>query len=252
MEPIIPIRNLDRDVFEIPQNGQNPIMHSAARVQIMSDVLKLNSIATVRYAVVFGDILVTPEPNTNCNVLVGFKEKDINKINFMSLNIVTKNLNQRFLLGTRHRMNYILTIDDYDSHKFEQIYAPFDEKWLKYTINENIKKKFKVNEEVKFGFLKKKKKDDTKDLTWGKGAFQHAKNIESGLVPLNTTQAIDIAEHFRIIIPNRKTLYKMLGNTRIMLYRPKRDKFYLVVGDALKNKIKKMVEKKRIINAYAP
>lgn len=251
MQLIIPLRNLDREVFQVPHNGQNPIMHPPARVQIMSDVLKLNPIATVKYAIVFGDILTTPEPTSNCNVLVGLKEKDVNKINAMSLNMVVQNLNKNFLLGTRHRMNYILTTEKYDSNKFDQIYAPFDEKWLKYIINEsNIKKKHKSLNESKH--LEDELKGREHDLTWGRVPFATAKKANFGVFPITLTQAVDLVNHFRTKMPNRKKRYKMLGNTGIMLYRPGKERFYLVKGEQLKKKIDRILLKDKMRKIYAP
>ncbi len=254
MQIIIPFRNLDRDVFQIPQDGQNPIMHPQGRVQIMSDVLKLNSIANVRYAIVFGDILISPESTTNCNVLVGLREKDVNKINSMSLNLVIQNMNKNFLLGTRHRMNYILTTEKYDSKNFEQIYAPFDEKWLKYMVTDsndsNVKKKNKFLAEKRH--LEDELKGREHDLTWGKVPFASAKKANAGIWPVTLTQAVDLVSHFRTKMPNRKTRYKMLGNTGIMLYRPGKNRFYLAKGDAIRKKIERIVLKHKMRKIYAP
>lgn len=247
MNVIIPPDVLDQNLFTFPPQGI-PVLQAQAKLQIGSGVARIHSICPTEYCVIFGESLSSPAKDSTVHVLVGVDNKKINRINANSLNIVLDELNKKRILGTQHPINFIITTDRLDKSKFDQLYAPLDDEWLKYFLYEQterrtvdkrpylrkiIKPADRKNQNIVPDIYKKKS-----DLNFGASVLNAAKKANQGTWPISLAQAKCIADNYNAELPKRKSPYKMLGNTQIMLYRPSKNKFLLLKGDVLINKAK--------------
>lgn len=233
---VIPQTNLDDTLFQKP-DFEPPRLQQQAKVHILSGLARISSVCPTEYAVIFGKCLRDSDPNSKVNILVGLESRYCNKIKEASLNLVLAELNNKYVAGTTHPINFILTKEKYNKNEFDQLYAPIDDKWLRYVFTDEYRKpKLKTISEKK-----NDKSEDFHDVTIGKSPLNAAKASEFGIWPITIGQAQDITNHFKSNLPKRGKYYKMLGNTKIMLYRPKRDKFYLIKGENLHKKIEKKI-----------
>ena len=234
---VIPQDKLDPTLFQTP-DLEPPKLQQQAKVHILSGIQRIASVVPTTYGVIFGKCLRENDPTTLVNVLVGVDEKFCNRIKENSLNLVLAELNDKYVAGTQHPINFIITKEPYDKEEFDQLYVPIDDEWLVYNLTESYRK-------PKRKTLREKKNDkpdtDLHDLTVGLGPLNAARKSEFGLYPITAAQAKDIADHFQTHLPKRGKYYKMLGNTKIMMYRPKRNKFLLVKGENLHKKIEKKI-----------
>jgi len=232
---LIPRYNLDPVLFDIPDMGQ-PRLNGQCKVHVLSGVARISSVCPTEWAVIFGKCLTEPDQTTFVNVLVGLDNDRMNKINSMSLNMIIRDLNDKYVVGTRHPIRYILTTEPLKKEEFDQLYAPLDDRWLKYIIRDQYN-----TPKITPVFLEKKNEPEENSLTTGKVPFIAAKEANSGVWPITIGQAQDLVDHFKTNMPKRGSYIKMLGNTKVMLYRPKRDKFFLLKGEALEKKVKKKI-----------
>lgn len=252
MNAIIPTNTLDPELFSFPFQT-SPVLNTQPKIQILSGVARIASICPTKYCVVFGECLSNPERNTIVNVLVGLEDNRINRINSSSLNLVLQELNDKFLLGTQHKVNFMLTTDNLDTTQFDQLYAPLDDKWLKYvmveqTAQRTVDRRPYLNKIIKPSNNKNqsivpdiyKKKDNIK---FGKSKLEAAKKANGGIWRISLAQAKEIAEHYNTKLPTRVDPSKKLGNTGIMMYRPEKQTIFLLKGEALQRKTKQNIAK---------
>jgi len=263
MKPIVPSSQLDPDLFQTHEHS-TPTLYPYAKTQIMSGLARIQSITSTNFMILYGPSLTSPEKTLPVYVLIGLKPKRVNDINVMSLNILLKGLNDNMLGSTQHPLKFFLTMDEYDLSRFDQAYAPLDDKWLKYVMNERNDGPAGANSAIKSAIDRKEfsgrtsssgsvradlYKPNFDDMTVGKKAFLNAHTAEQGLWNITIGQAKDILEHFNTTLPKRPEPFKMLGNTGIMVYRPAKDKFLLLKGESFVNKAHKAIEKDKFRSA---
>ena len=248
---IVPTSNLDPELFEFPQ-ASTPKLQIYARTQILSGLARVQSIVNTDFCIIYGPALASPDKKATINVLIGIDEDRVNRINTMSLNILLKDLNNQVAGSTQHPLAFFLTTDEYSVKNLEQAYAPIDDKWLKYVLNERNDGAGKRNTAIRHawerdditsmsnnrGSIKPDLyKANMDDMTVGKKPFIAAHNADSGIWNITSGQAIDILNHFNAQVPTSDSPYKMLGNTGIMLHRPDKHTFRLLKGEILQNKV---------------
>lgn len=252
---------LDPLLFDYRSGETQPILNPLVQKQIQMGLGKMFHVVPVKWCVLTGDALRTEDRNSILKVVVGINDKDINeyqsKYMINALQAVIKRLNgdESRAIGTQHPIQYVVTTKQYSDIKFKDAYALLDDRWLKTSYRPTVQEKIEVKRptyrrqymQTIFRGLDRKKSDyipdiyQTKktDVLHAKVPFEAAKRSQSGMWRISKTQALEIGKHFHLThLPKRRKPYKMLGNTGIMLFRPKRNVFFLIKGPYTK-KIKK-------------
>lgn len=256
MKPIVPSSQLDPELFQFPEHS-TPKLQNYARTQIMSGLARIAGVASTDFCIIHGPALASPEKTTPVYVLIGLQAKRVNDINTMSLNMLLKDLNDKFVGNTQHPLKFLITTDGYKLDRFDQAYAPLDDKWLKYVFNENrndgasgansaIRHAYERDDLNSTSERPDLYKANADDMTVGKNQFLAAHTADQGLWNITIGQASDILDHFNADMPKTPAPFKMLGNTGIMLYRPAKDKFYLLKGKSFTDKAHRAIAKLKL------
>ena len=128
----IPRDTLDPKVFSFPENGQ-PVLQTAVKKQIMTDLTKIDNIIPVKNFYIIGSIL-TKRWNDDSDIDVNVEIEDRGKEDEQFSEIVmriTKKMNGKLATGTSHPINYYVMREEYDVDKTDGAYDVMNHKWLK-------------------------------------------------------------------------------------------------------------------------
>ncbi len=243
---------LDPLLFDYRGGETQPILNPLVQKQIQMGLGNVFRVAPVRWCVLTGDALRTPHRDSVIKVVIGIKDGDITggdtKYMIRALQSIIDKLNgdDSRALGTQHPVRYIVTTRQYKDIKFRDAYALLDDRWLRCSFNP-LQEKIQVKRPTSrrqymqsiFRGLDRKNPNFIPDIyqtheteiLHSKVPFETAKRSTSGIWKISRYQALEIAKHFHLThLPRRPKPYKMLGNTRIMMFRPKADLFFLIKG----------------------
>lgn len=247
--------NLDPLLFDYLAGREHPMVNALAKKQIMMDIGSIFAYIPVKWCVLTGDALKYSGETTELKVVVGVDDQVLlqpeGQFIQKGVNAVLGKLNQpRLINGTRHPVKYLITTKPYTSYKFKDAYAFMDDRWLSSSyqvVSEKIQVKRPTSRRQYmmnvFRGLDRKNPDlipdiyQTKksELLHAKIPIERAKNSDTGIWRISRLQALEIARHYHLShLPKRLKPFKMLGNTRVMLFRPKKNVFFLLKGPYVK------------------
>lgn len=253
--------DLDPLLFDYRGAETQPILNPLAQKQFQMALGEICRVVPVRWCVLTGDALRTGDPNSEIKVIIGVREQDFQGMSsrymFTTLSKIIQRLNaaDSRVQGTTHPVRYIIVSKKYDDFKFRDAYALLDDRWLKCSYEPPVTEKIQVKRPLSkrqymqgiFRGLNRKNpdyipdiyKDADVEVVHAKIPLEAAKRNKSGMWRLSRYQATEIAKKYHLThLPKRRKPYKMLGNTGIMLFRPGKEKFFLIKGSYVK-KIKK-------------
>lgn len=242
---------LDPLLFDYRGGEAQPILNPLVQKQIQMGLGEVSRAVPVRWCVLTGDALRTSYRDSQLKVIIGIKDSDIDsqrcKYMITALQSIIDRLNNDSrALGTQHPIKYIVTTKLYSDIKFRDAYALLDDRWLKssYTpLQEKIQVKrptsrrqymqsiFRGLERKNPNYIPDIYQSKNTEITHSKIPFEAAKQSSNGIWRISRYQALEIAKHFHLThLPKRPKPFKMLGNTHIMMFRPKSDLFFLIKG----------------------
>jgi hypothetical protein len=135
--PISP-NALDPRVWYFLPEGEDPKLQPAVKTQILNDIDKINSAEQegVKKRVwdyfIVGPVLKKGSSNKcSINVIVQINPTNLSDmLKEVILNRI-KDINGRLATGTLHPIHYIPTIRNLDKDRYDAVYHPFTEKWIK-------------------------------------------------------------------------------------------------------------------------
>ena len=134
----IPPDSLDPRAWYFPPGGGDPILQSAIKQQIIQDIDRINS-AEQQYVKtrVWNYFIVGPIVKENsskyCSINIIVQINKTNLDDMLKEHILNriKDINGRLATGSLHPIHYIPTIRKFDKDRYDAVYHPFTEKWIK-------------------------------------------------------------------------------------------------------------------------
>jgi hypothetical protein len=252
---------LDPLLFDYRGPETQPILNPLAQKQFQMALGEICRVVPTRWCILTGDALRSSNPQSLLKVVIGIKEQDFQGANsgymFTVLGKILAKLNnsETYVQGTQHPVKYIIVSNKYDDYNFRDAYALLDDRWLKCSYTPPMIEKIEIKRPTNkrqymqniFRGLNRKNPDYIPDIykktqyetTHAKIPLEAAKRGTSGMWRLSRFQAMEIARKYHLThLPKKRKPYKMLGNTGVMLFRPGKEKFFLIKGPYTK-KIKK-------------
>jgi len=253
--------DLDPLLFDYRGGETQPILNPLAQKQFQMALGEISRVVPVRWCVLAGDALRTGDRNSEIKVIIGVREQDFQgvaaKYMFSTLAKIINKLNDpdSRVQGTMHPVKYVVVSKKYQEFNFRDAYALLDDRWLKCSYEPPMMEKIQVKRPLSkrqymqsiFRGLNRKNpdyipdiyKDAEVEVTHAKIPLEAAKRSSSGMWRLTRYQATEVAKKYHLThLPKRRKPYKMLGNTGVMMFRPGKEKFFLIKGPYVK-KIKK-------------
>ena len=251
---------LDPALFKYEVGASQPTLHPKVRTQIYDDLSQVIRVVPVTWMVLTGPALQSNNPTAPLRVIIGIENAFQNFGHYNTyvgrIQNLDNDLNKdSYVKNTKHPLQYVLTTKSYYDFNFADAYAFMDDKWLSTSFKSPVTEKIEVERPTSrraymknlFRSTHRKNKDlipdlyQTKktDLQFSITPFKLAKERDRGMWKLTRGQAMELAKHFHLAhLPKRAKPFKMLGNTGIMMFRPAREKFFLLKGPVA-DKIKK-------------
>lgn len=243
---------LDPLLFD-PRSGETqPILNPLVQKQIQMGLGEIFRVVPVKWCILTGDALRTPYKDSLLKIVVGIDDMNLagreTKYMITALQYIMSKLNNDSIaIGTQHPVKYILTTKKFKDVDFRDAYALLDDRWLKCSYRPPVIEKVQVKRPTSrrqymrslFRGLDRKNPDYIPDIYKAKESeilhskvpFESAKRSSSGMWRISRYQAMEIARHFHLThLPKKIKPYKMLGNTGIMMFRPKKNVFFLIKG----------------------
>lgn len=244
---------LDPLLFDIKPGGVQPVLNPLAQKQIQMALGTISRVVIVKWCILTGDALRSGNPASELKVVIGINDHDLKNAQSGFLiktmrNILGKlNDSDSRVQGTQHPISYIITSKSFKDIKLRDAYALLDDRWLKSSYIAPVVEKVQVKRPLSrrqymkniFRGLDRKNSDYIPDIykttnieiSHAKIPFEAAKRSKSGMWRISKYQALELAKHFHLThLPKRRKPFKMLGNTGIMIFRPHKNKLFLVKG----------------------
>lgn len=135
-DPISP-NSLDPRVWYFLPGGGDPKLQPEVKTQILNDIEQINSIGLEGNKRVWDYFMVGPALDENssprCSINIVVQISTANLSDMLKEHILNKikEINGRLATGTLHPIHYIPTIRKFDKDKYDAVYHPFTEKWIK-------------------------------------------------------------------------------------------------------------------------
>lgn len=246
--------NLNPMLFDYMYNSGQPTLNPLAQKQFQMALGEISRVMPVKWCVVGGDALRTDSPQAKIKIYIGVSERDLSNvldkkymITLLTRTLNRLNSNEPKALGTTNPVEYIVTFKPYTEIQLRDAYALLDNRWLKCSYVPVVSEKRQVKRPTSkrqymqniFRGIERRHPDYIPDIykdaqfnvTHAKVSLDAAKRSVSGFWRISRLQALEVAKKYHLThLPKRRKPYKMLGNTGIMLFRPKKQTFFLIKG----------------------
>lgn len=134
--PISP-NSLDPRIWYFLPGGGDPKLQPEVKTQILNDINQINSVEQEGAKRVWDYFMVGPaldeksSPRCSINIVVQINTANLSDmLKELILNRI-KDINGRLATGSLHPIHYIPTIREFNKDRYDAVYHPFTEKWIK-------------------------------------------------------------------------------------------------------------------------
>jgi len=134
--PVSP-NSLDPRIWYFLSGGGDPKLQPEVKTQILNDINQINSAEQEGARRVWDYFMVGPalskESSDKCsiNIIVQINPTNLSDVLKERILQTIKDINGRLATGSLHPIHYIPTIRKFDKDKYDAVYHPFTDKWIK-------------------------------------------------------------------------------------------------------------------------